>query len=108
VKIDNWKNEDSVRKAQATPFIPSDIWNIKFRKTVIDKITPLFNRVKKATLLLGVITAFVLGIGLIILGVFLYVGNRSGHFPTFPYAGFLSMSCGFIILAFLLKCLKLS
>jgi tetratricopeptide (TPR) repeat protein len=38
------------------------------------------------------------GPALIILGVVLYLGNRTGDFPTFPFAGFITMMVGWGIL----------
>jgi hypothetical protein len=36
----------------------------------------------------------VVGFGIAVLGVALFVGNRSGRYPTFPFAGFLAMMVG--------------
>ena len=35
---------------------------------------------------------------LIIGGILLFIGNRSGAFPTFPFAGFITMMLGWLVL----------
>ncbi len=40
------------------------------------------------------------GIACFALGIWLYVGNKSGLHPTFPFAGFISMTCGSGLLAY--------
>jgi len=37
------------------------------------------------------------GFLLIIIGILLVIGNLSGLFPTFPFAGFITMSIGFYL-----------
>lgn len=37
------------------------------------------------------------GIVAVVLGFFLVIGNRTGIFPTFPFAGFITMTVGFAI-----------
>ena len=41
------------------------------------------------------ILAFFLGVFFIIGGFFLFIGNRTGLHPTFPFAGFITMTLGF-------------
>ncbi len=102
-RIDKWKTQGEENKSQASSFIHSDNENVKFQKGGPDESTPSSNTVMKTALVLGIL---IFSIGLIIFGVFLYVGNRSGQFPTFPFAGFFTMSFGFLLLAILLKQLK--
>ena len=45
----------------------------------------------------------VLGLLLIVGGIALVVGNQSGAFPTFPFAGFLVSGLGSVILALTLQ-----
>jgi hypothetical protein len=50
----------------------------------------------------GPVTAL-FGLSLFIGGVALYYGNTTGEFPTFPYAGFITMSIGFYLIATAVK-----
>jgi hypothetical protein len=103
VKLKEWNNEDGVKKTQATSYIPSTSKRLKFHKIITLEFTSLFNKVKTPAYVVGYIAALMLGIGMIIFGVYLFVGNRTGLNPTFPYAGFITMSFGFVIVAYLLK-----
>jgi hypothetical protein len=47
--------------------------------------------------------AIIVGIILIPLGFFLVAGNRSGIFPTFPFAGFITSTGGFLMLGYGLR-----
>lgn len=40
----------------------------------------------------------VAGIGVFILGAWLYIGNTSGTHATFPFAGFITMTIGFVMI----------
>lgn len=40
------------------------------------------------------------GIGVFILGLVLIVGNRSGVFPTFPFAGFITTTLGLVMIGY--------
>jgi hypothetical protein len=40
----------------------------------------------------------VIGILFLIIGIILLIGNVSGWWPTFPYAGFITMSLGILII----------
>jgi hypothetical protein len=40
------------------------------------------------------------GIGVFIFGLFLVVGNKSGVFPTFPFAGFITTTLGLVMVAY--------
>jgi len=40
------------------------------------------------------------GIALFILGVWLYIGNKSGTHPTFPFAGFITTTVGFAMMGY--------
>ncbi len=39
-----------------------------------------------------------LGIVFIFIGGFLFIGNVSGNFPAFPFAGFITMTIGWLLL----------
>lgn len=41
----------------------------------------------------------IIGLGTTIAGYFLYLGNISGDYPTFPFAGFITINFGILILA---------
>jgi energy-converting hydrogenase Eha subunit B len=45
----------------------------------------------------------VLGLVFLVGGVVLFIGNRSGAWPTFPYAGFITSSVGLAMIAAALK-----
>ncbi|MGN6353232.1 MAG: hypothetical protein ACTHLB_07560 [Parafilimonas sp.] len=45
------------------------------------------------TLKLKIMGTF-LGIVLLLIGIILFIGNVSGWWPTFPFAGFITMSIG--------------
>lgn len=47
--------------------------------------------------------AIIAGLILIPLGFFLVIGNRSGIFPTFPFAGFITSTGGFLMLGYGVK-----
>jgi len=49
--------------------------------------------------ILGGIVLMVLGAAVVLAGYVLYLGNKGGAFPTFPYAGGITISLGVILVA---------
>lgn len=39
----------------------------------------------------------IIGVVILLFGIILFVGNVSGWWPSFPYAGFITMSIGLFI-----------
>ena len=40
----------------------------------------------------------VIGVIILIIGIILLIGNVSGGWPTFPYAGFITMALGSLVI----------
>ena len=69
----------------------------EFNYRFVDRVSPVTRASSQDSVSEAILG--VLGLVLLIGGVVLFIGNLSGIFPTFPYAGFITSSIGLALMA---------